>query len=119
MPDRHDPMVTYAMTALAANKRAGIAQARTTFGRMQVEPNATNASLPVNRLARRSGRRRTGLDELVEGSAARPATGQRDGTPFELRAESMNAEGGLRLLLRERLAAAARFAAGPVHPGRA
>ena len=43
MEDRHDPMLTYAMTALAANKQARLAGQRATFGRVEVEPNGTNA----------------------------------------------------------------------------
>ncbi|WP_235734413.1 allantoate amidohydrolase [Nocardioides alcanivorans] len=49
MADRHDPMLTYAMTALAANKQArlltdgGSDTGRATFGRIEVSPNATNA----------------------------------------------------------------------------
>ena len=43
MEDRHDPMLTYAMTALAANKQARLAAQRATFGRIVVEPNGTNA----------------------------------------------------------------------------
>jgi len=43
MEDRRDPMLTYAMTALAANKQARLAGSRATFGRVDVEPNATNA----------------------------------------------------------------------------
>ncbi len=43
MEDRHDPMLTYAVTALAAAKRARLAQERATFGRLAVEPNGTNA----------------------------------------------------------------------------
>jgi N-carbamoyl-L-amino-acid hydrolase len=43
MEDRHDPMLTYAMTALAANKQARLSGTRATFGRVAVEPNATNA----------------------------------------------------------------------------
>jgi N-carbamoyl-L-amino-acid hydrolase len=43
MEDRHDPMLTYAMTALAANKQARLAGERATFGRLEVEPNGTNA----------------------------------------------------------------------------
>jgi beta-ureidopropionase / N-carbamoyl-L-amino-acid hydrolase len=43
MEDRHDPMLSYAMTALAANKQARLAGARATFGRVAVQPNATNA----------------------------------------------------------------------------
>jgi N-carbamoyl-L-amino-acid hydrolase len=43
MEDRHDPMLTYAMTALAANKQARLAAQRATFGRLEVAPNGTNA----------------------------------------------------------------------------
>ncbi len=43
MEDRHDPMLTYAMTALAANKQARLAGQRATFGRLEVAPNGTNA----------------------------------------------------------------------------
>jgi N-carbamoyl-L-amino-acid hydrolase len=43
MEDRHDPMLTYAITALAANKQARLAEQRATFGRISVEPNGTNA----------------------------------------------------------------------------
>ena len=43
MEDRADPMLTYAMTALAANKQARLADARATFGRVDVAPNGTNA----------------------------------------------------------------------------
>lgn len=43
MEDRHDPMLTYAMTALAANKQARLAAMRATFGRLEVVPNGTNA----------------------------------------------------------------------------
>jgi N-carbamoyl-L-amino-acid hydrolase len=43
MEDRADPMLTYAMTALAANKQARLADARATFGRVEVTPNGTNA----------------------------------------------------------------------------
>ena len=43
MEDRHDPMLTYAMTALAANKQARLSGQRATFGRVAVHPNGTNA----------------------------------------------------------------------------
>lgn len=43
MEDRADPMLTYAMTALAANKQARLADQRATFGRVEVAPNGTNA----------------------------------------------------------------------------
>ena len=38
MEDRRDPMLTYAMTALAANKQARLAGQRATFGRVEVAP---------------------------------------------------------------------------------
>jgi N-carbamoyl-L-amino-acid hydrolase len=43
MEDRHDPMLTYAMTVLAANKQARLSGQRATFGRLDVHPNGTNA----------------------------------------------------------------------------
>jgi N-carbamoyl-L-amino-acid hydrolase len=43
MEDRHDPMLTYAMTVLAANKQARLSGQRATFGRIDVHPNGTNA----------------------------------------------------------------------------
>jgi N-carbamoyl-L-amino-acid hydrolase len=43
MEDRHDPMLTYAMTVLAANKQARLGGQRATFGRIDVAPNGTNA----------------------------------------------------------------------------
>ncbi|CAN5409491.1 allantoate amidohydrolase [soil metagenome] len=43
MEDRHDPMLTYAMTVLAANKQARVSGQRATFGRIDVRPNGTNA----------------------------------------------------------------------------
>ena len=43
MEDRHDPMLTYATTVLAAAERARRAGQRATFGRLDVRPNGTNA----------------------------------------------------------------------------
>ncbi len=43
MEDRADPMLTFAMTALAANKQARLAGQRATFGRIEAHPNGTNA----------------------------------------------------------------------------
>ena len=43
LEDRKDPMLSYAETVLSARKRALLADARATFGRVVVEPNATNA----------------------------------------------------------------------------
>lgn len=43
MSDRRDPMLSYAVTALAANKQARLAGQRATFGRIEVVPGSTNA----------------------------------------------------------------------------
>ncbi len=43
MQDRHDPMVAYAHAALAADAAARATDSRATFGRIEVEPNGTNA----------------------------------------------------------------------------
>ncbi len=41
--DRHDPMLTYAATVLAARTEAALAGAVATFGKISVEPNGVNA----------------------------------------------------------------------------
>ncbi len=43
MEDRHDPMLGFAMTAMAAGKQARLSGQRATFGRIEVAPNGTNA----------------------------------------------------------------------------
>jgi N-carbamoyl-L-amino-acid hydrolase len=43
MEDRHDPMLSFAMTALAADQQAMLVGQRATFGRVEVAPNGTNA----------------------------------------------------------------------------
>jgi len=42
MQDRHDPMIAYAHTALAAQAQATALDSRATFGRIEVDPNSTN-----------------------------------------------------------------------------
>jgi N-carbamoyl-L-amino-acid hydrolase len=92
MEDRHDPMLTYAMTALAANKQARLAGARATFGRLSVEPNNTNA-IPERVRAWLDAR---GADaELVEevvDTISRQARERaaRDGTAVEVSPESVS-----------------------------
>ena len=59
MEDRHDPMLTYAMTALAANKQARLAGQRATFGRVEVDAQRhQRGALAGDRLARRPRRDR-------------------------------------------------------------
>jgi N-carbamoyl-L-amino-acid hydrolase len=43
LEDRRDPMLTYANTVLAARKKARVAGALATFGKVSVEPNGVNA----------------------------------------------------------------------------
>ncbi len=91
MADRHDPMLTFAMTALAADKQARLAAARATFGRLHVEPNATNA-IPQRVRAWLDARGETSqrVEELVrtiERQAAERAG--RDGTRLTVTAESV------------------------------
>jgi beta-ureidopropionase / N-carbamoyl-L-amino-acid hydrolase len=91
MEDRRDPMLTYAMTALAANKQARLAGQRATFGRLEVEPNGTNA-VPSRVTAWLDARASSdaALAELVEvvGRQATERAG-RDGTTVAVFPESV------------------------------
>ena len=92
MEDRHDPMLTYAMTALAANKQARLAGARATFGRVEVAPNGTN-SVPSHVTAWLDARSETPeeLDRLVaEVSRLAAERAGRDGTAATVTAESVS-----------------------------
>ncbi len=92
MEDRADPMLTYAMTALAANKQARLAGQRATFGRLDVTPNSTN-SVPSGVTAWLDARASSAsaLDELVE-AIERQATERalRDGTSLVVTPESVS-----------------------------
>jgi N-carbamoyl-L-amino-acid hydrolase len=94
MEDRHDPMLTYAMTALAANKQARLSGRRATFGRVDVHPNGTNA-IPSRVTAWLDARAESDehLAELV-GQLQRMATERatRDGTTVAVTAESVSPE---------------------------
>ncbi|MFB9311539.1 allantoate amidohydrolase [Nocardioides plantarum] len=93
MEDRADPMLTYAMTALAANKQARVSGQRATFGRIEVAPNGTNA-VPSRVTAWLDARGDTdaAVAELVatiERQAVERAG--RDGTAVVVTAESVSA----------------------------
>lgn len=92
MEDRRDPMLTYAVTALAASKQARLAGARATFGRVDVQPNGTNAvpSHVTAWLDARAGTEAT-LTQLV-GVVARQAEerADRDGTTLAVTTESVS-----------------------------
>jgi N-carbamoyl-L-amino-acid hydrolase len=94
MEDRADPMLTYAMTALAANKQARLAGQRATFGRVEAHPNGTNA-VPSRVTAWLDARADSdaALADLVasiEKQAAERAA--RDGTLLAVTAESVSGE---------------------------
>jgi N-carbamoyl-L-amino-acid hydrolase len=93
MEDRRDPMLTYAMTALAANKQARVAGQRATFGRLDTRPNSTN-SVPSEVTAWLDARCETdeALAELVEAITRQASDrAQRDGTSLTITAESVSA----------------------------
>jgi len=93
MEDRRDPMLTYAMTALAANKQARLSGQRATFGRVDVQPNGTNA-VPSRVLAWLDARAESSehlesmLAEIERLAAERSG---RDGTAVQVTAESVSA----------------------------
>jgi N-carbamoyl-L-amino-acid hydrolase len=105
MEDRHDPMLTYAMTALAANKQARLANARATFGRLSVDPNGTNA-VPSRVTAWLDARAASGeaLQSLLA-AITRQSTerAERDGTTVEVLAESTSPVVEFQPGLRDRL----------------
>lgn len=92
MEDRQDPMLTYAMTALAANKQARLSGQRATFGRVEVAPNGTNA-IPSRVTAWLDARASSdaALADLVA-AVERQATDRagRDGTAVAVTAESVS-----------------------------
>ncbi|MBE1487469.1 allantoate amidohydrolase [Plantactinospora soyae] len=105
MSDRRDPMLTFAFTVLAANKEARLRGAHATVGRVEVEPNATNAIPALVRgwLDARAADAGT-LDALVEAVRVKAADrAARDGTTLGLTQESLSPsvefDGGLNAAL--------------------
>lgn len=108
MEDRADPMLTYAMTALAANKQARLSGQRATFGRIEVRPNGTNA-VPSHVTAWLDARAESdqALAELVA-AIERQAVDRadRDGTTLTVTAESVSGQAAFDVPLRQLVAAA-------------
>ncbi len=106
MEDRQDPMLTYAMTVLAANKQARLAGQRATFGRVSVEPNGTNAipSQVTGWLDARASSTERLLELVAEVERQAVARAGRDGTDLVVTAESMSAEVAFDPALADRLA---------------
>ncbi|MGN6131198.1 MAG: allantoate amidohydrolase [Nocardioidaceae bacterium] len=105
MEDRRDPMLTYAMTALAANKQARLSGQRATFGRVDVRPNGTNA-VPSRVTAwldarAESGDALTGMVGEITRLAGERA--DRDGTGLQVTAESVSPAVGFDADLARRL----------------
>ncbi|NUR69954.1 MAG: allantoate amidohydrolase [Hamadaea sp.] len=107
MTDRHDPMLTFAYTVLAANKEARLRGCHATIGRVAVEPNATNA-IPARVSAWLDARAATTSDveELVAAVSSRASErAVRDGTRVSLTAESVSGETQFDVAVRDRIAA--------------
>ncbi|ATL83407.1 allantoate amidohydrolase [Streptomyces samsunensis] len=88
--DRRDPMLTYANTVLAARKKARIAGALATFGKVSVEPNGVNAiaSLVRGWLDSRAADEETLAAVVGEIERAAVERGQRDGVDVRVTRES-------------------------------
>jgi N-carbamoyl-L-amino-acid hydrolase len=118
MEDRLDPMLTYAMTVLAANKQARLAGARATFGRVVVRPGGTNA-VPSNVTAWLDARAASSeeLDEML-GEVQRLAAdrAERDGTRLDVTPESVSSEVRFDGELADRVAAIGGERRWPVIP---
>lgn len=106
MEDRHDPMLTYATTVLAANKQARVAGQRATFGRLEVSPGSTNA-IPSRVTAWLDARASSpeALDDLLRDLERQAADrAERDGTRLRITAESVSPAVRFDEALREQLA---------------
>lgn len=104
--DRRDPMLTYANTVLAARKKAKLAGALATFGKVAVEPNGTNAiaSLVRGWLDSRAADEPTLTALVAEIEQAAAERGERDGVRVELTRESYTPVVDFDGPLRDRLA---------------
>ncbi|MEV6010191.1 allantoate amidohydrolase [Streptomyces sp. NPDC051976] len=106
LDDRRDPMLTYANTVLAARKKARLAGALATFGKVSVEPNGVNAiaSLVRGWLDSRAADEET-LRELVAAiEQAAQERGARDGVDVQVVRESFTPVVEFAHDLRDRLA---------------
>ncbi|MES4906666.1 MULTISPECIES: allantoate amidohydrolase [unclassified Streptomyces] len=90
LDDRHDPMLTYANTVLAARKKARLAGALATFGKVGVEPNGVNAiaSLVRGWLDSRAPDEETLAAVVGEIERAAVERGRRDGVDVKVTRES-------------------------------
>jgi N-carbamoyl-L-amino-acid hydrolase len=121
MEDRRDPMLTYAMTALAANKQARVAGQRATFGRVDTRPNSTN-SVPsaVTGWLDARGETDQALADLVA-TVTRQAEERaaRDGTRLTVTTESVSGAVDFDPVLADRIATDHESGDWPVVPTQA
>ncbi|MFI6981716.1 allantoate amidohydrolase [Embleya sp. NPDC050154] len=106
LEDRHDPMLTYANTVLAARKKAHLAGALATFGKVDARPGAANAIASEVRgwLDSRAADERT-LDDLVaEIIRTAGERGDRDGVGVQVTRESFTPVVEFEGPLRDRIA---------------
>jgi N-carbamoyl-L-amino-acid hydrolase len=107
LQDRHDPMLTYANTVLAARKKARLAGALATFGKVAVEPNGVNAiaSLVRGWLDSRAADEDTLAEVVAAIEQAARERGARDGVSVHVTRESFTPVVEFSHELRDRLAA--------------
>nr|WP_037580801.1 allantoate amidohydrolase [Phaeacidiphilus oryzae] len=121
LEDRRDPMLTYANTVLAARKKARLAGALATFGKVAVEPNGVNAipSMVRGWLDSRAADEAT-LDALVaEIEKAAGERAERDGVGLAVTRESYTPVVDFDLGLRDRVGSILKESTGigvPVLP---
>ncbi|MBM9504962.1 allantoate amidohydrolase [Actinacidiphila acididurans] len=117
LADRHDPMLTYATTVLAARKKARLAGALATFGKVDVAPNGVNAIASRVRgwLDARAADEATLAALVAAVEQAATERGDRDGVGVTVTRESFTPVVEFAHDLRDRLAALIT-AAGPGGP---
>ncbi|WP_101258864.1 allantoate amidohydrolase [Streptomyces barkulensis] len=116
LEDRRDPMLTYANTVLAARKKARLAGALATFGKVAVEPNGVNAiaSLVHGWLDSRAPDEETLAAVVAEIERSAAERGARDGVRVAVTRESATPVVEFAHGLRDRIAA--RLGGAPVLP---
>ncbi|MFF6958804.1 allantoate amidohydrolase [Streptomyces sp. NPDC008317] len=107
LEDRRDPMLTYANTVLAARKKARLAGALATFGKVSVEPNGVNAiaSLVRGWLDSRAADEATLAEVVTAIEQAATERGARDGVDVRVVRESFTPVVEFAHDLRDRLTA--------------
>ncbi|WP_030157502.1 allantoate amidohydrolase [Glycomyces sp. NRRL B-16210] len=107
LPDRRDPMLTFAFAVLAARKEARLAGGLATIGRVEAEPNATNAiAATVTAWLDARAPDEAVLSAILTGFESKVTErAGRDGTGFAIRPESETPVVEFDAGLRDRIAA--------------